>query len=290
MAEGACDMRLPVTRDLHLRIAALLLAIVIWFVAGADIRRTQGDTVEKIVTVGLEVRGVASNLIVTAKPKDVELRVRGPRQVVEPLDGTKVRAFVSVAGRGEGEHGVRVQASAPEGVHVIEVMPASTSVTVEAVIGRDMPVAVALVGFPSDGYVPLQPSSTPKSVTIAGPRSRVEAVRNALAQIDISGVAAGVSRDVAVIPVDGSGSPVEGVSVYPASVRVTVPVQVKAQPAPATPESRGAGPGPSSVQGASAPSGRGGGADADAGAAPAPEPASREVRTRPNLKKIESFH
>ncbi|MGE5571680.1 MAG: YbbR-like domain-containing protein [Bacteroidota bacterium] len=242
-------MRLPVARDLHLRIAALLLAIVVWFVAGADIRRSQGDTVEKIVTVGLEVRGVASNLIVTSKPKDVELRIRGARQLVEPLDGSKVRAYVSVAGRGEGEHGVRVQTSVPESVHVIEVMPASTSVTVEAVIGRDMPVAVALVGFPSEGYVPLQPSSTPRSVTIAGPRSKVEAVTNALAQIDVSGVAAGVSRDVPVLPVDGSGSPVDGVSVYPAAARVTVPVQGKAELAPSIPAGADASLGQTSGRG-----------------------------------------
>ncbi|MGE5594039.1 MAG: YbbR-like domain-containing protein [Betaproteobacteria bacterium] len=266
-------MRLAVTRDLHLRIAALLLAIVVWFVAGADIKRTQGDTVEKIVTVGLEVRGVAANLIVTAKPKDVELRVRGPRQLVEPLDGSKAKAFVSVAGRGEGEHGVRVQTSVPEGVSVIEVMPASTSVTVEAVVGQDMPVTVALVGFPTEGYIPLEPSSTPRSVTVAGPRSKVETVRNALAQIDVSGVSAGVSRDVAVVPVDGSGGPVEGVSVYPATVRVSVPVEVKSGATPATDEGGGQGVGAAGLPG----EGSGGltvggseGVGLQAGSAPAP--------------------
>ncbi|MGE5574349.1 MAG: YbbR-like domain-containing protein [Bacillota bacterium] len=296
-------MKLPVARDLHLRIAALLLAIVVWFVAGADIRRTQGDTVEKIITVGMEVRGVAPNLIITAKPKDVEVRVRGPRHVVEPLDGSRVRAFVSVAGRGEGEHGVRVQASAPDGVQVMEIMPSSTSVTVEAVIGRDMPVVVALVGFPSDGYVPLQPGSTPRSVTIAGPRSRVEAVRSALAQIDISGVAAGVSRDVAVVPVDGSGSQVEGVSAYPASARITVPVQARAQLAPSATGSGGAGAGAAGqgVSGASGPAGggassTGGGSGSDAGTgnsaggASAPGSTPGKAPVQPNLKKTESLY
>ncbi len=280
-------MRFRVARDLHLRIAALFLAIVVWFVAGADIRRTQGDTVEKIITVGLEVRGVASDLIVTAKPKDVEVRVRGPRQVVDPLDGSKVKAFVSVAGRGEGEHGVRVQASAPEGVQVAEIVPASTSVTVEAVIGRDMPVAVALVGFPSDGYVPLQPASRPRSVTVAGPRSRVEAVRSALAQVDISGVAAEVSRDVAIVPADGRGGPVEGVSAYPASVRVTVPVQARAQQAPAAPGGAGAGPGGQDSGRTTAP------AHAPSpGLVPAPgvAPAPGSAPAQPLLRKIESLY
>jgi YbbR domain-containing protein len=280
-------VRLPVARDLHLRIAALLLAIVVWFVAGADIRRNQGDTVEKIVTVGLEVRGVASNLIVTSKPKDVELRIRGARQVVETLDGSKVRAYVSVAGRGEGEHGVRVQTFVPEGVHVIEVVPASTSVTVEAVIGRDMPVSVSLVGFPTEGYVPLQPSSTPRSVTIAGPRSKVEAVTNALAQIDVSGVAAEVSRDVPVLPVDGGGSPVDGVSVYPAAARVTVPVQGRTDLAPSMPAASNAGLGQMSGQGAGEASDRLEQAG-EAGSVGAPEPRSGESRLRADLRKIES--
>lgn len=223
-------MRVPITRDIHLLIAALFLAIVIWFVAGADIKKSQGDMVEKIIIAGLEVRGVAPNLVVTATPKDVEVRVRGPRQLVEPLDGSKVRAYVSVAGRGEGEHGVRVQAFVPEGVQVVDMMPASTSVTVDTVIGRDLPVAIALIGFPDRGCVPLEPESTPRSATVAGPKTRIEAVKSVLAQIDISGITAEVSRDIAVVPVDAGGRPVEGVSVYPASVRVTVPVEARPEP------------------------------------------------------------
>ncbi|MEW6229336.1 MAG: CdaR family protein [Bacillota bacterium] len=229
-------MKLPITRDIHLWAAALLLAVVVWFVAGADIKKSQGDVVEKIVIAGLEVRGVASNLVVTAKPKDVEVRVRGPRQVVESLDGSKVRAYVSVAGRGEGEHGVRVQAFVPEGVQVVELMPASTIVTVDAVVGRDLPVSVALIGFPSDGCVLSAPKSTPRSVTVAGPRTKIEAVKSVLAQIDISGATAEVSRDIAVVPVDAGGKPVEGVSVYPASVRVIVPVEAKPEPELPPPE------------------------------------------------------
>lgn len=229
-------MKLPITRDIHLRIAALLLAIVVWFVAGADIRKSRGDVVEKIIIAGLEVRGVASDLVVTAKPKDVEVRVRGPRQVVEPLDGSKVKAYVSVAGRGEGEHGVRVQASVPESVQVAELMPASTIVTVDAVVGRDLPVSVALIGFPSDGCVLSAPKSAPRSVTVAGPRTKVEAVKTVLAQIDISGVTAEVSRDIAVVPVDAGGKPIDGVSAYPASVRVIVPVEEKQEPEAPSPE------------------------------------------------------
>ncbi len=222
-------MRFPMTRDIHLRAAALLLAIVIWFVAGADIKRNQGDLVEKIVTAGLEVRGVASNLVVTAKPEDVEVRVRGPRQVVEPLDGSKVRAYVSVAGRGDGDYGVRVQTFVPEGIQVVEILPASTSVTLETVVGRDLSVVAALIGFPADGYVPMEPRSAPRSVTVTGPRTRIEEVRAVLAQIDVSGIATETSRDIAPVPVDAGGRPVAGVNVYPGTVRIIVPVEARSK-------------------------------------------------------------
>ncbi len=228
-------MRLRIGRDIPLRITALLLAIVVWFVAGADIRKAQSDTVEKIVVAALEVRGVASDLVVTAKPRDVEVRVRGPRRLVEPLDTSSVRAFASVAGRGEGEHGVSVQAWVPEGVQVVEVLPAAISVTVDAVVTEDVPVTVALVGFPAEGRVPLEPRATPRSVRVAGPKTKVRGLKAVVAYVDVSGAQSEVSSDVSLVPVDTGGSPVEGVSVYPSSARVIVAVGPAPQADLATP-------------------------------------------------------
>ncbi|NLA06280.1 MAG: hypothetical protein GX872_01455, partial [Firmicutes bacterium] len=47
-------MKLHVPQELYLKIAAVFLAVVVWFVAGADINKSQTDTVERFITAGVE--------------------------------------------------------------------------------------------------------------------------------------------------------------------------------------------------------------------------------------------
>ncbi|NLD13300.1 MAG: hypothetical protein GX668_07440, partial [Firmicutes bacterium] len=57
-------MKMRVPRELYLKIVAVLLAIVIWFVAGAEISRTQVDTVERFITTNVEVDGLPPDFTV----------------------------------------------------------------------------------------------------------------------------------------------------------------------------------------------------------------------------------
>jgi YbbR domain-containing protein len=213
-----------VPREIYLKIAAVLLAIVIWFVAGAEINKNQVDTAERFVTAGVDVSGAPSDFAVETRPRDVEVRVRGPKYLVEPLDGSKVQAFVSVAGRGEGEYAARVQVSAPEGVQVVEIIPASVGVKMDAIVSVDFPVQVGIIGYPGDSKVPFQPEASPGLVTVIGPRSQVELIDTVVAYIDVSGITSAISRSVKVSPVDTGGNLVQDLSAHPQTVRVFVPI------------------------------------------------------------------
>lgn len=224
MAKGACDVKLQVPRETYLRIAAVLLAIVIWFVAGADMNKTKADIAERFITTGLEVEGAPPECIVETRPRDVEVRVRGPKYLVEPLDGGRVKALVSVAGRGEGEYAARVHASAPEGVQVIEVIPASVGVKMDAIVSEEFPVRAGIIGYPGEMCVPLEPELSPRFVTIIGPKSQVESVAEVVAQIDVSGITSAISRNVKANPIDAGGNLVADLNTQPQTVRVFVPV------------------------------------------------------------------
>lgn len=217
-------MKFSVPREIYLKIAAVLLAVVVWFVAGADINKNQVDNAERFITAGVEVTGAPSEFAVDTRPRDVEVRVRGPKYLVEPLDGSKVRAEVSVAGRGEGEYAARVQVSAPEGVQVVETIPASVGVKVDAIVSEDFPVHVGIIGYPGEMSYPLQPELSPGLVTVIGPRSQVEQIEEVLAQIDVSGITSAISRSVKVNPIDSGGNLIADLSVHPQTVRVFVPI------------------------------------------------------------------
>ncbi|HAV20872.1 MAG TPA: hypothetical protein DCX02_03115 [Firmicutes bacterium] len=218
-------MKMRVPRELYLKIVAVLLAIVIWFVAGAEISRTQVDTVERFITTNVEVDGLPPDFTVETRPRDVEVRLRGAKYLVEPLDGSKVRAYVSVDGRGEGEYAVRVQVTAPEGIQVLDVTPSSIGVKVDAIVSEDFQVRPGIVGYPGKSNILLEPELWPSSVTIIGPRSQVESIREVVAHIDVSGVTSAISKSVKVIPLDAAGNLVSDLSIQPQTIRMFVPVR-----------------------------------------------------------------
>ena len=225
MVKGACNVRLHVPREIYLKVAAVLLAVVVWFVAGAEISKTQVDTVERFVTTGVEVDGAPTEFTVETRPRDVEVRVRGAKYLVEPLDGSKVRAYVSVAGRGEGEYAARVQVSAPEGIQVVEIIPASIGVKMDAIVSEDFQVRPGIIGYPAENNVPLEPELWPRFVTVIGPRSQVESIEEVVAHVDVSGITSAISKSVKVNPLDAVGNLVADLSIQPQTIRMFVPIR-----------------------------------------------------------------
>jgi YbbR domain-containing protein len=218
-------VKVHVPREIYLKVAAVLLAVVVWFVAGAEMNKTQVDTVERFITTGVEVDGLPPEFTVATRPRDVEVRVRGAKYLVEPLDGSRVRAYVSVAGRGEGEYAARVQVSAPEGVQVVEIAPSSIGVKVDAIVSQEFPVRAGMIGYPGDASVPLEPELSPRFVTVIGPRSQVELIEEVVAHIDVSGITSAISKSVKVNPLDAAGNLVVDLSLQPQSIRMFVPIR-----------------------------------------------------------------
>ncbi|NLS44953.1 MAG: hypothetical protein GX969_04365 [Firmicutes bacterium] len=218
-------MKIGVSRELYLKIAAVLLAIVIWFVAGADISKTQGDNIERFIITDVNVEGASPEFTVDTRPRQVEVRVRGPKYLVETLDGSKVQAYLSVSDRGEGEYAGRVEVLPPEGIQVIEVIPASVGVRVDTVVTEDFPVQIAITGYPAEATFPQEPELSPKFITVIGQKSQVEKISEVLARIDISGATSSISRNVKVSPIDAGGSVITDLNIQPQIVRVFVPIR-----------------------------------------------------------------
>ena len=70
MVKGACNVRLHVPREIYLKVAAVLLAVVVWFVAGGEINKTPGGTVEGVVSKGGEGDGAPTGVNGETRPGD----------------------------------------------------------------------------------------------------------------------------------------------------------------------------------------------------------------------------
>ncbi|HYF93874.1 MAG TPA: CdaR family protein [Symbiobacteriaceae bacterium] len=78
----------------------------------------------------LEVRGKASNAVVTPAVTDVQVTVRGLYSVLNALGPAKVTVFVDVEGLGSGRHTLPVKVEVPQDVAVDSTDPATVEVTI----------------------------------------------------------------------------------------------------------------------------------------------------------------
>lgn len=200
---------------LALRLLALFLAVILWFMATDRPQQTIG-TDQRLLQVETRLVGLDEALEVTSGPEAVEVNVEGPRLLLS-FQAQEVRAFVELGGLGPGRHQVPVRVEAPPSLTVRQVSPQEVSVTLEERMRRSVPVLVAVEGVPPGAAVRVE-AVDPQSMEVYGPASAVARVAYIRARIAYD---AG-SGEVPAVAVAADGSAVEGVAVARGRVRVGI--------------------------------------------------------------------
>ncbi len=218
-----------VLENLGSALLALLLAVMVWMVA---VNEAQGPPVEVTYPpqgVPIETVNVPEGLVLFDQIKRrVSVRLRGPRANIESLTPEDFRAFVDLAGLDAGVHEVPVQLQcancAQERVNLLGWDPKRISVRLDELTKRSVRVEVSLQGSPAIGYQTQTPTAVPAWVHISGPRSQVEKVAAVRAYVYLFNADATVQKEITPVAVDEKGNLVNGVTITPNRVEVTVPV------------------------------------------------------------------
>jgi len=205
-------------RNVILQVVAVILAVALWVTATAEQNPEDQHTFD---AVPLGIRDAPEGLAVTGPPRPakVNITVRCRRRVYEKLDSGSFEAFVSLAGGNEGDCDYPVEVVLPEDVELVEINPASASVTLAKVVEHQMPVDPVLVGNPAEDFVVIRVLCSPERVSVRPePGRELDIDRVRTAPVDISGRTSGLA---VIVPVQEP----EGVfSVEPESVEVTVEI------------------------------------------------------------------
>lgn len=215
------------------KLLALVAAIGVWFFATAE----QRESVERGVTVPLEVRGVSGRSY-SGVPPTVRVTVRGPRGPVTNLSGRDVTAAIDLSEQPEGDFVATVTATAPGSLVVVGSDPPRVSGLLEDQVSREFPVTVSMV-FSPEASVLARYVSTPEEVTVLG----VQGAVNSVATVVTAPVALepGGSTQVPLVALDGAGAVVPDVLFAPGTVNLrrvdrqnlpvrTLPVQLNTPP------------------------------------------------------------
>ena len=175
-----------VLHNLGLKLIAVALAVGLWLAVARD------PVSEVAVDVPVEIRDLPQDLEISSEvvPK-AQIRLRGPERVIHKLQSSDVYAAIEFKGIRTGEHTFDLtpqQIHQPAGLEVVQIVPSQFHLAFDVRLTREVPVQPRVVGSFAQGYHIGQIVADPATVTITGPKGRVEAVESATTEpIDVSG-------------------------------------------------------------------------------------------------------
>jgi YbbR domain-containing protein len=175
-----------VLHNLGLKLIAIALAVGLWLAVSRD------PVAEVALDTPVEIRNIPPDLEISSEivPK-AQIRLRGPERIIHQLHSSDVYAAIEFNGVRSGQRTFDLtarQIHQPAGLEVVQVVPSQFHLTFDVRLTRAVPVQPRVVGDFAQGYHIGQIVSDPSTVTITGPKGRVEAVESATTDpIDVSG-------------------------------------------------------------------------------------------------------
>lgn len=205
---------------------ALALSVAVWIAAvtAAD----PDETRQLPYPVPVEIVGQDPGLVINSTiPKEVEVTLRAPQSVWNDLDDdpSLVHVILDLSGLSDGEHVTELQIQVDaRPVQILSTSPKSVPFTLESIATKPLPVDVTLVGEAAIGYQFGEGVIDPMEVIVAGAESQVEKVMRTRISVDLDNVRENIDRTLTVEALDENGEPVEGITVSPESIHVSLPV------------------------------------------------------------------
>jgi YbbR domain-containing protein len=215
-------------KNMTLKLVALFLAFVVWFVVSAP-RRERAS--ERRFAAPLSLVGLPREFVITTPvPDTVSVRLRGRVSDLRSLSSASLEVpldLTSIQQAGDLTISIRPQAvHTPPNIEVVAIEPNKMQFHIEQLRQRAVPIRPLLAGQPPPGYLIGDPSVAPDRALVSGPASQILAVSEVSTErINMTGRTATFVQSVAVV----SDSPLVRV-VAPLNTQVTVPVLAEMGP------------------------------------------------------------
>jgi YbbR domain-containing protein len=213
--------------NLRTFLLAFALALAVWFTAVTAANPDETQVYPNLIPI--EYIGQDPGLIMTGGtvPQQVEITLRAPHSVWQDLlsSETSIRALVDLTGLGSGTYTVNVQMQIDtRPVRIISVTPWSINLSLEPQVTRSLAISLYLTGNPAIGYQVGNAVLDPAGVVITGAESLVSQIDFIQATLDLTDARQNISTSILLQVVDLNGKVIEGVTVLPDNVQVSLPI------------------------------------------------------------------
>lgn len=213
-------LTIPFRRRIGAKLFAAACAFVLWFFVNAGERETQ------VMPFPIEFRNLPERSMQTNPDKvdTVSVRLNGPGPLLASLD-TKRSPIVLDLSHAEIGTDFRMKVRdemirVPRGVRILDIEPSRIPVRLERVKRTSVPVTLAPVGEPREGYVVQTLKASPEKVLVSGPASLVDRLTALETEpFDLTDLGASTQKTVGLVRADQ-------LSVKPETVVVQIDVAV----------------------------------------------------------------
>lgn len=199
-------------------VISLVLAFVVW---GFISWETNPEVDRTVQGIAIEVRNLPDDMQLVGELAPVSVTLKGPENLMNRTNSSEIVAYIDLAdvtSIGRSEHAIQVDA--PSGLRVIDPDPDRVEIVLDALITRTFPVETveAAPRPPNVSNVSIDPTSA----EVSGTRQQVLQVDHLETSIEITGESESFTKVSPILAVDSNGNVVEGVTVTPDQVSVTV--------------------------------------------------------------------
>lgn len=205
---------------------AFALAMAVWISAVTSADPDETRTLSSAIPV--QIVGQDPSLVLSGDiPTEVEVTLRAPRSVWDMIEADPqiVHAILDLSGLSSGEHELDLQIQVSvRPVQIVSVAPRTIALILEPLATQTLSVDLSLSGEAAIGYQVGQASIEPVEVIVAGAQSQVQKVTRAHVSVNLSGLRENFDQTLAIEVLDEKDQKVDGVTVSPESIHVTLPV------------------------------------------------------------------
>lgn len=207
-------------KNWQLKLICLLVAIVLWFV----VINEQNPTSESSYTVPVVVENLDSQYIATDVPKNVYIRLTGPRNTMVNVGANDIKAYVDLSAAEEGTMSVPIQVDLPAGIKITKQSIATANVRIDVYAVKEMKLTPQLEGTLDNDLSVESVKMVPEKVIVSGARRLVNQINRAEVAIPVGGKKNDFTIMSPVRLLKDDGSSIEGLEVTPSQSNVKVTV------------------------------------------------------------------
>ncbi len=169
------DWFASLSRHKGLKLLSLLLALALWFTVSGE------ERAETSLHMAVEFVNLPPRMVITGEvPADLQVRVIGPRSIVNKLSQVRLTQTIDLSAIQRGPHTFYLgpnSFSFPRGVVVTKIQPNPININLSSTITATLPIKPVVVGSPPEGYELKSIKIRPDRVTVSGPEDELAALK-----------------------------------------------------------------------------------------------------------------